>query len=96
MCVLLYRCGFFNGLFWFIRFSKFSVIDTSGGFYMMEMDDSQSIIGSALRKDIWGMQWAGDNPQLIAVMEKARLYVLRGTEPEEPLPAHGYLCQFQV
>lgn len=61
------------------------------------MDNNLSMtIGNPLRKDVWGMQWAADNPQLIAIMEKARLYVLKGTEPEEPLPASGYLCQFQV
>lgn len=67
-----------------------------GGFYIIDIDNNFSTIVNPLRKDVWGMQWATDNPQLVAVMEKARLYVLKGTEPEEPLPANGYLCQFQV
>ncbi|KAG7311549.1 hypothetical protein JYU34_002596 [Plutella xylostella] len=52
-------------------------------------------VGQALRKDVWGARWAGDDPRALAAAEKARLYVLRGAEPEEPLPVQGYLCRFQ-
>ncbi|RZF44312.1 hypothetical protein LSTR_LSTR006862 [Laodelphax striatellus] len=47
------------------------------------------------RKDVWAMVWASDNPQLLAIMEKTRMYVLRGTEPEEPILSAGYICYFQ-
>lgn len=53
-------------------------------------------IGQALRKDVWSALWASDNPQMLAVAEKARLYVMRDTEPEEPLTMQGYLCKFKV
>lgn len=42
------------------------------------------------------MMWATDNPDLIAIMEKTRLYIIRGTEPEEPINCSGYICLFQV
>lgn len=48
------------------------------------------------RKDVWAMQWASDNPELLAIMEKTRMYVLRGLEPEEPILSSGYICSFQV
>lgn len=53
-------------------------------------------IGQALRKDVWSALWASDNPQMLAVAEKARLCVMRDTEPEEPLTMQGYLCKFKV
>jgi len=40
------------------------------------------------------MKWADDNPNLLAVMEKGRMYILRGTEPEEPVACTAYLCSF--
>jgi WD repeat-containing protein 35 len=46
------------------------------------------------RKDAWDMVWAEDNPDLFAMMEKTRMYIYRGTEPEEPVLSSGYLCQF--
>ncbi|XP_049861684.1 WD repeat-containing protein 35 isoform X1 [Schistocerca gregaria] len=47
------------------------------------------------RKDVWAVQWASDNPELLAIMEKTRMYVLRGLEPEEPILSSGYICSFQ-
>lgn len=34
------------------------------------------------RKDVWDMQWASDNPDLFAMMEKTRMYVFRNLDPE--------------
>lgn len=48
------------------------------------------------RKDVWAMKWASDNPELLAIMEKTRMYVLRGLEPEEPILSSGYICSFRV
>lgn len=47
------------------------------------------------RKDVWAICWARDNPQLLALMEKTRLYVFRGNDPEEPIACSGYLCVFE-
>lgn len=78
-------------------FSKFYVIDQPGSLYLLETDMANNIsIGQALRKDVWSALWATDNPQMLAVAEKARLYVMRDTEPEEPLTMQGYLCKFKV
>lgn len=53
-------------------------------------------VGQALRKDVWSAMWATDNPHMLAAAEKARLYVMRDNEPEEPLVMQGYLCKFKV
>ncbi|CAB3231082.1 unnamed protein product [Arctia plantaginis] len=76
--------------------SKFYVIDQPGSLYLLDTDMANNIsIGQALRKDVWSALWASDNPQMLAVAEKARLYVMRDTEPEEPLTMQGYLCKFK-
>lgn len=48
------------------------------------------------RKDVWAMCWASDNPQLLAIMEKTRMYIFRGIYPEEPVSCSGYICSFNV
>lgn len=52
--------------------------------------------GRIERKDVWTICWAKDNPQLLAIMEKTRMYVLRGSDPEEPISCSGYICNFEV
>merc|ERR1719440_381845 len=46
------------------------------------------------RKDVWNMKWADDNPELFAILEKTRMYVVRGTDLEEPVLSSAYICQF--
>lgn len=46
------------------------------------------------RKDVWAMCWASDNPQLLAIMEKTRMYIFKGIYPEEPVACSGYICSF--
>ncbi|KAL2612195.1 hypothetical protein R1flu_023887 [Riccia fluitans] len=46
------------------------------------------------REDVWDMKWADDNPDLLAAMEKTRMYIFRGTDPEEPVSCSAYLCSF--
>ena len=41
------------------------------------------------------MRWASDNPDLIAIMEKTRMYILRGLQPEEPVLSNAYICAFK-
>ncbi|XP_076841795.1 WD repeat-containing protein 35 isoform X1 [Brachyhypopomus gauderio] len=47
------------------------------------------------RKDVWDMQWANDNPDLFAMMEKTRMYVFRNLDPEEPIQTSGFICNFE-
>lgn len=70
---------------------------------MMELSEnigrassSNSELTKLERKDVWAMCWASDNPQLLAIMEKTRMYVFKGIYPEEPMASSGYIFSFQV
>lgn len=45
-------------------------------------------------QDVWDLCWASDNPDLVALMEKGRMYVLRGSDPEEPVNSSACLAAF--
>lgn len=78
-----------------------SVIDINGMLTIMELGSAGSLNaapGKMLnfeKKDAWDMMWADDNPELFVMMEKARMYVYRGLEPEEPVSSSGYLCYYK-
>lgn len=48
------------------------------------------------RKDVWDVKWASDADDLFAIMEKTRMYIFRGVDPEEPVLSSAYLCSFQA
>ncbi|TKR82028.1 hypothetical protein L596_015808 [Steinernema carpocapsae] len=47
------------------------------------------------RKDVWTAMWDSENPSTIAIMEKSRMIVIRGSELEEPVNNNGYFCSFK-
>lgn len=73
-----------------------SVIDATGVLTLLELEPGTAVVSGLERKDVWAMVWATDNPQLLAIMEKTRMYVFRGVDPEEPIPSVGYICSFKV
>lgn len=81
--------------------SRATIIDSSGVLTAIDLLDSHDLPMDAMklcqieRKDVWAMCWAKDNPQLLAIMEKTRMYVLRGADPEEPISCSGYICNFE-
>ncbi|KAF6214979.1 hypothetical protein GE061_009727 [Apolygus lucorum] len=75
--------------------SRLSVIDSTGVLTLLDPETGGGDAGRTERRDVWDMMWAADNPDLIAIMEKTRLYIIRGTEPEEPINCSGYICLFQ-
>lgn len=78
-----------------------SVIDINGMMTVMELGSAGSLNATQAKmlnfekKDAWDMMWAEDNPELFVMMEKARMYVYRGLEPEEPVSSSGYLCYYK-
>jgi len=48
------------------------------------------------RRDVWTIKWASDDPELLAIMEKTRMYVIRGFNPEEPISTSAYIASFEV
>ena len=85
-----------------INYRRLSVIDVAGIMTVLDISDavgrpSTNTDGNKLeRKDVWAMCWASDNPQLLAIMEKTRMYIFKGIYPEEPVSCSGYICSFNV
>ncbi|XP_030756020.1 WD repeat-containing protein 35 isoform X2 [Sitophilus oryzae] len=81
--------------------TRLSVIDISGIMTVLDISEghgrpSTGLEGNKLeRKDVWAMCWASDNPQLLAIMEKTRMYIFKGIYPEEPIACSGYICSFK-
>ncbi|XP_069964881.1 WD repeat-containing protein 35 isoform X2 [Bactrocera oleae] len=78
--------------------SRAAVIDDVGVMTLLDLDDdrqSQLNFNRVERKDVWAVCWAKDNPLLLALMEKTRMYVFRGNDPEEPISCSGYICAFE-
>ena len=79
-----------------------SVIDIIGvlTFYSLPKAENWSLHpnqGDCLpfeRKDVWDMKWASDNEELFAMMEKTRMYIFRGLDPEEPILSSANICSF--
>lgn len=81
--------------------TRVALIDANGILTCLDMearpDGADGIVGQLFdfeRKDVWDIKWADDNPELFACMEKTRMYVFRGLEPEEPVTSSGFLCSF--
>ncbi|CAH0562507.1 unnamed protein product [Brassicogethes aeneus] len=81
--------------------TRLSVIDMSGVMTLIDISEglgrpttAQENINKLERKDVWAMCWASDNPQLLAIMEKTRMYIFKGIYPEEPVACSGYICSF--
>ena len=47
------------------------------------------------RRDVWDMKWAEDNDEMLCVMEKTKLVVIKGEVAEEPIASSGYLARFK-
>eukprot|EP01063_Lacrimia_lanifica_P003470 TRINITY_DN1185_c0_g2_i1.p1 TRINITY_DN1185_c0_g2~~TRINITY_DN1185_c0_g2_i1.p1 ORF type:complete len:1243 (+),score=457.53 TRINITY_DN1185_c0_g2_i1:72-3800(+) len=84
--------------------TRMSVIDVAGllTLYDLPAQDTWSLtvaptqpLHGVERKDVWDMRWSADDEQLFAMMEKTRMYVFRGTSPEEPVPSAATLCSFE-
>ena len=59
-----------------------------------ESSSSPSFNPALVRKEVYDILFASDDPVLFAVLEKNRLYVFRGERPEEPISVSGALRGF--
>lgn len=81
--------------------TRAAIVDSTGVLTTIDLNDYTSkasdnlISGRIERKDVWSVCWAKDNPQLLAIMEKTRMYIFRGCDPEEPISSSGYICSFE-
>lgn len=85
-------------------FRRLAVIDSTGVLSLIEISEDNVVKESAItepahafqRRDVWTMKWASDNPELLAIMEKTRMYIIRGFNPEEPISTSAYIASFEV
>lgn len=81
--------------------TKLSIIDINGVLSLFDLvgkNPDSGGVGGLLpleRKEVWDLKWAEDNPELFAIMEKTRMYIFRGLDPEEPVVLSGHLCLFE-
>lgn len=85
-------------------FRRLAIIDSTGVLTLVEMSEDNTLKESTneesshtfQRRDVWTMKWASDDPELLAIMEKTRMYVIRGFNPEEPISTSAYIASFEV
>lgn len=83
---------------------RLAVIDSTGVLTLInntednvvKSSNSPEASNSFQRRDVWTMKWASDDPELLAIMEKTRMYVIRGFNPEEPISTSAYIASFEV
>jgi len=80
-----------------------AVIDSTGVLTLLDISEDNvkgstdsEASNSFQRRDVWTMKWASDDPELLAIMEKTRMYVIRGFNPEEPISTSAYIASFEV
>lgn len=87
-----------------IVFRRLAIIDSTGVLTLMDISEDNIVKESSSpedsnsfqRRDVWIMKWASDDPELLAIMEKTRMYVIRGFNPEEPISTSAYIASFEV
>ena len=74
------------------RLDAFTIAKQIGNVSSMakKSEANSSVIPFEL-KDTWDFLWSEDDPEMFVVMEKTRLFLYRGFEPEEPVQTSGYL-----
>ncbi|CAG7833859.1 unnamed protein product [Allacma fusca] len=78
--------------------TQLAMVDKQGHLNVCGLGNSTTkaaVVKKLDRKDVWNLIWARDNPNLMCVMEKTRMYVMRNGEPEEPVLTSAYLAYFK-
>jgi WD repeat-containing protein 35 len=71
--------------------TRFSILDKNGVLRLHDLN-TKTHSGNLIeveRKDVWDLKWSLDNPQMLAVSEKTKTFVINGVEVEEPQPSTG-------
>ena len=87
--------------------TKFAAIDTSGVLSVFDLPPKSAEHADAAkpvnkpvkatfqRKDAWDVRWSDDDENAFAAMEKTKMVVYRGAEPEEPVVSSAHICAFR-
>ncbi|XP_050432012.1 WD repeat-containing protein 35 [Adelges cooleyi] len=79
---------------------RLAIIDSTGVLSIISINEKSELTNTEApsdfqRRDVWTMKWASDDPELLAIMEKTRMYVIRGLNPEEPISTSAYIASFK-
>ena len=84
--------------------TKFAAIDASGTLSVFDVPPKSSENAAAKpvpvkaafqKKDAWDVRWSDDDEDALAAMEKTKMVVYRGAEPEEPVVSSAHICAFR-
>ena len=84
--------------------TKFAAIDASGTLSVFDVPPKSSENAAAKpvpvkatfqKKDAWDALWSDDDEDALAAMEKTKMVVYRGAEPEEPVVSSAHICAFR-
>ena len=86
--------------------TKFAAIDASGVLSVFDLPPKSAEHADAAkpvkpvkatfqRKDAWDVRWSDDDENAFAAMEKTKMVVYRGAEPEEPVVSSAHICAFR-
>ncbi|PAV64134.1 hypothetical protein WR25_05628 isoform C [Diploscapter pachys] len=72
------------------KFSRIATLDSASNLRFFDIGEtSVNKITSLDRKDVWCFKWDSDTEDMIAVAEKAKMIIIKGTEAEEPINSTG-------
>ncbi|KAA3679029.1 WD repeat-containing protein 35 [Paragonimus westermani] len=86
--------------------SLLAIIDESGIMTLQSLLDdgvSESVVSPAnrekqisdfIRKDVWNVKFADDQPDMFAIMEKTRMFIFDGFQAEPAVQTSCYICSF--
>ncbi|CAI2738709.1 unnamed protein product, partial [Dicrocoelium dendriticum] len=79
---------------------KIAIVDESGVLTMHSVDtedrgamsDEQKRVSELHRKDVWDIKFAQDDPNMFAIMEKTRMFIFDGFQPEPAIQTSAFIC----
>ncbi|CCW68470.1 unnamed protein product [Phytomonas sp. Hart1] len=82
--------------------TMFIVVDSDGILRVSPLEKDLSLVPQKSfmlpnieRKDVWGVQWASDDPNSFIVMEKTRVYIFHELEPDKMVHPCANVCKFR-
>ncbi|KAI1714229.1 WD repeat-containing protein 35 [Ditylenchus destructor] len=64
-------------------------------FFDLSKPNAITLVSGFEKKEVWAVEWDTEKDDSLAIMEKQRLMVIRGTETEEPVSHSGRICAFK-
>uniref|UniRef100_A0A5S6QXS6 WD_REPEATS_REGION domain-containing protein n=1 Tax=Trichuris muris TaxID=70415 RepID=A0A5S6QXS6_TRIMR len=71
--------------------TKMAYIDSSHVLRLFAMDGSE--IGGFERRDVWDFKWSTIDQDLLAVSEKNKLVIFKGSDAQEPVCINARICE---